>query len=145
MRRAQHANTLRAESCEHRIHIVGPHDDLGSRRAHADCHIVHVPQGLDRRQPEDEPVKTQLNMDWRAPLRRAERLGEPEQVAIEADRGLDVLDIEVDLRCAEHQVIISSASASAGPCDAAPIMVGRALATVPPEDSAQNDRIRVRL
>lgn len=110
MRRAQHANAVRAQFCERRIHIVGPHHDLGPWRAGAGGHAMHLAQGLDRGQPQGEPVKAQLNMGRRALLRRAKCLGEPKQAAVEIGSGLDVLDVEVDLRGAEHQAIMTSAA-----------------------------------
>src|SRR6266480_2731383 len=50
-------------------------------------------------------------MDGPAALWRAERLGEPERLPVEARGGLDILDVEVDLRAVGHTSDHSAAAA----------------------------------
>ena len=52
-------------------------------------------------------------------LRRPECLFESEKIAIKADRGLDVANMEIDLRTAEHRVLVR-----ANPHDGAPAAQG---------------------
>src|SRR5262249_13997179 len=55
------------------------------------------------REPQRDLARAQLEMGRRAILGRAERLREPERLAVEARRHLDVLDVEIDLRALKHR------------------------------------------
>src|SRR5262249_42016676 len=85
----------------HAVYVVGPHDELGAW-ARAGRDPVHLARDVQGRETQRELVQAHFGVDGPTLLRGSEHLGEPERVAVEARRGLDILDVEVDPGAGEH-------------------------------------------
>jgi hypothetical protein len=63
---------------------------------------MHAERGVDRRQTQNQPTQTELDVDGRTRLRRAKGLRESEEIGVESDRSLDVANVKIDLRIAKQ-------------------------------------------
>src|SRR5215472_10614168 len=103
VRRAQRAYVPGRQGRVRPVDVVGPRDHFSPGRARPCRDPVHLAQRIEGREAQRELAKAQLDMGRRAILGRAERLREPERLAVEARRHLDVLDVEIDLQALKHR------------------------------------------